>query len=70
MAGSAAIAGLSRRQYVALRRRYTKVDLADMIKRMSEADPALAKAAPRGQSGINWDQVPGQPPNSSRQRFY
>jgi hypothetical protein len=41
------IAGLSRRQYVSLRRRYTDVDLAFLIKRISEADPELAEAAAR-----------------------
>jgi tetratricopeptide (TPR) repeat protein len=39
------IAGLSRRQYVPLRRRYTDVDLAFLVKRIVEADPELAKAA-------------------------
>src|SRR5262249_52280383 len=39
------IAGLSRRQYVPLRRRYTGVDLAFIVKRIAEADPVLDKAA-------------------------
>jgi TIR domain len=39
------IAGLSRRQYVPLRRRYTTVDLAFLVQRITEADPELAKAA-------------------------
>jgi tetratricopeptide (TPR) repeat protein len=43
------IAGLSRRQYVPLRRRYTAVDLAFIVKRIAEADPALDKAAAQHQ---------------------
>src|SRR5215470_858250 len=38
------IAGLSRRQYVPLRRRYTAVDLTFLIERVTEADPELAEA--------------------------
>jgi tetratricopeptide (TPR) repeat protein len=38
------IAGLSRRQYVPLRRRYTPVDLAFLVERITEADPELATA--------------------------
>jgi hypothetical protein len=37
------IAGLSRRQYVPLRRRYTDVDLAFLVKRIAETDTELAK---------------------------
>jgi len=43
------IAGLSRRQYVPLRRRYTAVDLAFLAERIAEADPELAAAAVRHQ---------------------
>src|SRR5215470_1453081 len=43
------IAGLSRRQYVPLRRRYTGVDLAFLAERITEADPRLAEAAARRQ---------------------
>jgi TIR domain len=39
------IAGLSRRQYVPLRRRYTSVDLAFLVERITEADPELANVA-------------------------
>lgn len=39
------IAGLSRRQYVPLRRRYTNLDLADLIKRIIQVEPDLARAA-------------------------
>src|SRR5262249_59516016 len=35
-------AGLSRRQYVPLRRRYTSVDLAYLVERITEKDPELA----------------------------
>jgi TIR domain len=43
------IAGLSRRQYVPLRRRYTAIDLAFLIERIIEGDPELAKVAARHQ---------------------
>jgi hypothetical protein len=43
------IAGLSRRQHVPLRRRYTTVDLAFLAERLTEADPELAKAAAQHQ---------------------
>jgi tetratricopeptide (TPR) repeat protein len=39
------IAGLSRRQYVPLRRRYASVDLAFLVERITETDPELAKIA-------------------------
>jgi hypothetical protein len=39
----AAIAWLSRRQHVLLRRRQTKLDLAFLVERIIEADPELAK---------------------------
>ena len=39
------IAGLSRRQYVPLRGRYTEVDLAFLVKRITEKDPGLAEVA-------------------------
>src|SRR5262249_15265372 len=39
------IAGLSRRQYVPLRRRYTTLDLTFLIERLIEADQELAKIA-------------------------
>src|SRR5262249_1661104 len=39
------IAGLSRRQYVPLRRRYTSVDLAYLVERITEKDPELASIA-------------------------
>src|SRR5262249_26515036 len=41
----AEIAGLSRRQYVPLRRRYTSVDLAFLVEAIIETDPALDKIA-------------------------
>src|SRR5262249_14452444 len=44
------IAGLSRRQYVSLRRRYTLFDLAFLVERSIEADQMLAKVAARHQS--------------------
>jgi hypothetical protein len=43
------IAGLSRRQYVPLRRRYTAVDLAFLAERIIETDPELAEVAARRQ---------------------
>jgi hypothetical protein len=39
------IAGLSRRQYVPLRRRYTSVDLAYLVEKITENDPELASIA-------------------------
>lgn len=39
------IAGLSRRQYVSLRRRYTDLDLAGLVDRIVKAEPELAKIA-------------------------
>lgn len=44
------IAGLSRRQYVPLRRRYASTDLALLVKRITDAEPGLAKIAARRQS--------------------
>jgi hypothetical protein len=44
------IAGLSRRQYVPLRRRYTDVDLAFLAKRITDTAPELAKIAARRRS--------------------
>jgi hypothetical protein len=44
------IAGLSRRQYVPLRRRYTDVDLGFLVKRINDADPELARIAALRQS--------------------
>jgi tetratricopeptide (TPR) repeat protein len=44
------IAGLGRRQYVPLRRRYTDVDLTYLVKRITEADTELAQAATRHRS--------------------
>jgi hypothetical protein len=46
------IAGLSRRQYVSLRRRYTTPDLTFLVQRITEADPELAKLAAQRQSSI------------------
>jgi len=46
------IAGLSRRQYLPLRRRYITVDLAFLVKRITEADPELAKIATERQSRL------------------
>jgi hypothetical protein len=43
------IAGISRRQYVPLRRRHIGVDLADLVERLTTAEPELAKAAGRQQ---------------------
>jgi NB-ARC domain/TIR domain/Tetratricopeptide repeat len=54
------IAGLSRRQYVPLRRRYTTVDLAFLAERITEADPDLAKIAAERQSATG--RVPRQLP--------
>jgi len=39
------IAGLSRRQYVPLRRRHTNLDLADLVERIIQVEPDLARAA-------------------------
>ena len=52
------IAGLSRRQYVPLRRRYTSVDLAFLVERITEADPELAKVAARRQLSTGAPQLP------------
>jgi len=46
------IAGLSRRQYVPLRRRYTSVDLAFLIERITEVDPGLDKATAAAQRAV------------------
>src|SRR5215470_13113086 len=46
------IAGLSRRQYVPLRRRYTNVDLTYLVTRITEADPELAQVATRHRSSM------------------
>ena len=54
------IDGLSRRQYLSLRRRHTKVDLADLAERITETAPGLAQVAARRQSSIG--QVPQQLP--------
>jgi tetratricopeptide (TPR) repeat protein len=54
------IAGLSRRQYVPLRRRYTTVDLDFLVKQITEADPKLAEAATRHRP--NAEPVPCQLP--------
>jgi NB-ARC domain/TIR domain/Tetratricopeptide repeat len=43
------IVGLSRRQYVQLHRRYTRLDLAHLVKQITEADPELVEAAARDQ---------------------
>jgi TIR domain len=44
------LAGLSRRQYVPLRRRYTDLDLGLLVTRIADAEPELAKAAARRQA--------------------
>lgn len=44
------IAGLCRRQYVPLRRRYTTVDLTFLVERIIQADTDLAEVAARHQS--------------------
>jgi Ca-activated chloride channel family protein len=44
------IAGLSRRQYMQLRRRYPQVDLNHLVERITKAEPELAKSATRRQS--------------------
>jgi tetratricopeptide (TPR) repeat protein len=54
------IAGLSRRQHVPLRRRYTTVDLAYLVDRIIEADPELTKIAARRRSSVG--RVPQQLP--------
>jgi hypothetical protein len=56
------IAGLSRRQYVPLRRRYTTVDLAFLVERITEADPELAKIASERHSATGL--VPQQLPTT------
>jgi len=56
----AAIAELSRRQHVPLRRRYTEVDLAFLVKRIAETNPELVKLAARRQSSASG--VPQQLP--------
>jgi tetratricopeptide (TPR) repeat protein len=54
------IAGLSRRQHVPLRRRYTSHDLAYLAERITEADSELAKVAAQRHS--RGGQVPQQLP--------
>lgn len=44
------IAGLSRRQYVPLRRRYYQTDLAYLVERIIEAQPELSRVARRHQA--------------------
>ena len=56
------IAGLSRRQSVPLRRRYTEVDLGFLVKRIADAEPELAKVATRRQAAAKL--VPQQLPAS------
>jgi tetratricopeptide (TPR) repeat protein len=56
------IAGLSRRQYLPLRRRYLSVDLAYLVERITEADPELARIAAERQS--NTGRVPQQLPTA------
>jgi hypothetical protein len=53
------VAGLSRRQYVPLRRRYTSVDLAFLVERITEADSELAEVAARRLPSA--ERVPQQP---------
>jgi tetratricopeptide (TPR) repeat protein len=53
------IAGLSRRQYVPLRRRYTDVDLSFLVKRIIDADPELAELAAVGQEPDGHNKVDG-----------
>jgi hypothetical protein len=57
------IAGLSRRQYLPLRRRYLSVDLAFLVERITEADPELAKIAAERQSNTT-GRVPQQLPTA------
>lgn len=54
------IAGLSRRQYVSLRRRYPSVNLAFLVKQITEADPELAKVTAHLRSST--ERVPHQLP--------
>jgi tetratricopeptide (TPR) repeat protein len=54
------IAGLARRQYVPLRRRYTEVDLAYLVERIVEVDLGLAKVDERRQ--VSAGPVPRQLP--------
>jgi hypothetical protein len=57
------LGGLSRRQAVPLRRRYTEVDLGLLVKRIADAEPELAKAAARRQ--LTATLVPQQLPASA-----
>src|SRR5262249_24072718 len=41
------LSGLSRRQYVPMRRRYTDLDLGFLVNRIADPDPEVAKATPR-----------------------
>jgi tetratricopeptide (TPR) repeat protein len=54
------IVGLSRRQYVPLRRRHTTIDLGDLAERITQTDPELAKIAAQRQA--NEKQLPRQLP--------
>lgn len=58
------IAGLSRRQYVPLRRRYTRIDLDNLVEQITEADPGLAaakkgRASVRRSSAMKWVGIVG-----------
>jgi len=48
------IVGLSRRQYVPLRHRYSAVDLVFLVEQIIEADPELAEVAVQRQSSTGW----------------
>lgn len=48
------LGGLSRRQAVPLRRRYTEVDLGLLVKRIADAEPELAKTAAGVSSPRRW----------------
>jgi len=58
------IAGLSSRQYLPLRHRYTRPDLAFLVERIAEADPEMAKVATERQSAMG--RVPQQLPAAGR----
>lgn len=55
------IAGLGRRQYVHVRRRYIDYDLAQLVDKVIQTDPELAEAARQHQPGPVPRQLPGAP---------
>jgi len=58
------IAALSRRQYVPMRRRYTRIDLDHLVEQITGADPELASAATKRRAGAERSRVPSWVPSA------